>query len=265
MTPPCPQLSDDLVNALRTEALAFVENSKPKQPPNNLTAIEAEGYEWLKEQSSRGHLAITVEDKGGAMLLMNREDTQAVTLNALSNTASFEDLGPTDPDPKFREKLLSLWKSGIRMDYVSPAQAKKAVSLLYKDGGFTLSTSDLYKPGTCYAYPLFKVHKMSQSEITNKVIPPANLLSNLSNGTTTRSDKFLAWRWLTPLQKDYSKDLIKDSTSVLQVLESLNGADVRDDMYGFNLDVKPLYDSLNVYKPRVGPGGFERRDLCPSP
>ena len=135
MTPPCPQLSDDLVNALRTEALAFVENSKPKQPPNNLTAIEAEGYEWLKEQSSRGHLAITVEDKGGAMLLMNREDTQAVTLNALSNTASFEDLGPTDPDPKFREKLLSLWKSGIRMDYVNPAQAKRTVGLLYRDGG----------------------------------------------------------------------------------------------------------------------------------
>ena len=50
---------------------------------------------------------------------------------------------------------------------------------------------DKFKPGVPYAYPLFKVHKLNEEDLKSKVIPPLRLVTDLHDGVTARSDKFI--------------------------------------------------------------------------
>ena len=109
--------------------------------------------------------------------------------------------------------------------FVTGEQSKTTVGLYYKpapnkSNPFSLSTSDKFKPGICYPYPVFKIHKCSSSQLEDpNVQPPVCLITDLHDGVTTRSDKFLVWKWLGPLCTDYTVDLVKDSTEVLLKLE----------------------------------------------
>ena len=85
----------------------------------------------------------------------------------------------------------------------------------------TLSTADIFKPGTPYGYPLLKVHKLSNEELRNKTIPPSRFVTDLSTGVSSRGDKFLIWKWLGPLAREYASDLVRDSTQALQILDNL--------------------------------------------
>ena len=137
------------------------------------------------------------------------------------------------------------------MGYVTSTQAKKAVGVLTKttpDGEekHSISTNDMFKPGTPYGYPLLKIHKLTQEELAAKKIPPSRFVTDLSNGVAARGDKFLVWKWLGPLAKDYAQDLVQDSTAALMKLEDLqnSGVIVGNNMISFSLDVVALYDSL---------------------
>ena len=70
-------------------------------------------------------------------------------------------------------------------------------------------------------YSLLKVHKLKEADLKSKKIPPARFVSDLSSGVTSRADKFLVWKWLGPLAKDYCKDLVKDSMEALINLETV--------------------------------------------
>ena len=132
-------------------------------------------------------------------------------------------------------------------EYVTPEQAKKTVGIISKGGKKTLSTSDMFKPGIPYGYPLLKIHKLSKEELANKKIPPSRFVTDLSTGVAARGDKFLVWKWLGPLSRDYAKDLVQDSTEALIKLEELEQSGViRDNnAVSFSLDVVALYDSLS--------------------
>ena len=99
--------------------------------------------------------------------------------------------------------------------------------------------------GPPYGYPLPKIHKLSLQELSEKKIPPSRFVTDLSQGITARSDKFLIWKWLGPLATDYCNDLVNDSTHALRNLELLQlGGEVTNECYSFSLDVVSLYDSL---------------------
>ena len=89
--------------------------------------------------------------------------------------------------------------------YVSGEQSKCVVGLIQKSDQDTLSqrTSDLVKPDIPYGYPLLKIHKLTETEIREKKIPPSRFVTDLSRGVTARSDKFAVWKWLEPLARDH--------------------------------------------------------------
>ena len=82
--------------------------------------------------------------------------------------------------------------------------------------------------------------------MANKKIPPSRFVSDLSGGVTARFDKFIVWKWLAPLARDYCTDLVKDSTEALCKLDELEKSGVvkDNDFNSFSLDVVALYDSL---------------------
>ena len=110
---------------------------------------------------------------------------------------------------------------------------------------YTLLTSDLVKPDAPYGYPLLKLHKLSQAELLQKKIPPTRFVTDLSRGVTARLDKFIVWKWLGSLAKDYCTDLVRDSTEALIRLENLvDSGEVNDTWFSISIDIVSLYDSL---------------------
>ena len=118
------------------------------------------------------------------------------------------------------------------------------------------------KSGPPYGYTLLKVHKITKEEIAAKKLPPCRFVTDLSNGLSARSDKFIVWRWLSDLARDYAVDLVKDSTDALIKLEGLSTSAVNRDNNNwlFNMDVVALYDSLN--HELVGKALMDAMDCC---
>ena len=149
---------------------------------------------------------------------------------------------------ELQKSLHCIWQKGIQDGLVTNEEAKKTIGLSVTEiGKVRLSPNDKFKPGVPYAYPLFKVHKLNEKQLRSKVIPPLRLVTDLHDGVTARSDKFIVWRFLADLCKDYSRDLVKDSTDALIKLECLReNAEVKSGTRIFNMDVVSLYDSLRI-------------------
>ena len=126
------------------------------------------------------------------------------------------------------------------------------------------STSSRFKPGTSYFYPMLKIHKLTKEELVPGVNPPSRLVTALQEGVSKRSDVFLADRFLKELEADFCEDLLKDTTSALQWLDSVNDkyspAEKRQ-MKAFTFDYKSLYDNLRpeLVKKAVEAAMLERR------
>lgn len=92
---------------------------------------------------------------------------------------------------------------------------------------------------------MLKIHKLSETELLQKKIPPSRFVTDLSRGVTARSDKFLVWKFLGPLTRDYCVDLVRDSTAALMKLENLGASgEVDDSWFSISIDIVSLYDSL---------------------
>ena len=108
------------------------------------------------------------------------------------------------------------------------------------------STLSVFKPGTPYFYGLLKIHKLKPEQLVPGVKVPIRLVTNLREAVTTRSDKYINWKYLKPLQDEFCKDIVQDSTEVLQWLEGVNTNRHQDSKTkGFSWDFSALYDNLS--------------------
>lgn len=170
-----------------------------------------------------------------------------ITRSKVSDTTRYDNVGSKDPTPPLKKELHSKWLDGCSKGYVTCKQARDTVGLIVKDDKVTVSTSDNVKHSTPYGYPNLKVHKLTKEEIMSKKVPPSRFVTDLSNGLTARSDKFIVWKWLGNLTKDYAVDLVKDSTGALMKLDEVekSGTITDNDFWSFSMDVVSLYDSLS--------------------
>ena len=96
-------------------------------------------------------------------------------------------------------------------------------------------------------YPLFKIHKLKAHEIESRVIPPTRMVTSGVGGPTYRLGVFLD-NLLKPVVQRYCKnELVKDSTSFLQKLKSIEeaGNSRKMNLVG-TLDVNALYPSIRL-------------------
>ena len=110
------------------------------------------------------------------------------------------------------------------------------------------STSSHFKPGTSYFYPMLKIHKLNKEQLVPGVKPPARLVTALQEGISKRSDVFIADRFLKELETNFCGDLLMDTNSALNWLDSVNqnyNTLNKKQMKSFTFDFKSLYDSLS--------------------
>ena len=109
------------------------------------------------------------------------------------------------------------------------------------------STASRFKYGKTYFVPSLKIHKLKPDDIKPGVDIPARLITCLQESVTKRSDVYVADKWLKSLEKDYCKDLVKDTTDALKWLEWCNdkGKVVKKYFYPFTFDFDSLYDRIS--------------------
>ena len=178
---PAPLVNDSAINQSRDTIRNFAANVSPERCKHRLNKFEKEGLQWLKNAVRSRKIAITQADKGGCILIVDPELILSCTVEKLNVVSRYTPLGLANTLPEIRSLLITLWKYALTAGFVTGEQSKKTVGLYYKpapnkSNPFSLSTSDKFKPGICYPYPVFKIHKCSSSQLEDpNVQPPIRL------------------------------------------------------------------------------------------
>ena len=160
----------------------------------------------------------------------------------------------TDPLHKLHAELFDTWVKGKTSGFVKPEDAKSVMGVSDNRSSTGLgptnrpSTAPHHKPGKSYFYPSLKVHKLKKEELIPGAEPPVRLITALQEGISKKSDVFLATKYLRPLEKDFCKDLLTDTTDALIWLDQVNDSRpqfVKKTFKSFTFDFKGLYDSLS--------------------
>ena len=97
-----------------------------------------------------------------------------------------------------------------------------------------------------YAYPLFKIHKLSSSDIANKKVPPNRLVHASKFGPLYRMEKWCS-PYLTTISREFCKEeFILDTGHLIKQLEGMNESKAleNENIHLFTLDVEKLYPSI---------------------
>ena len=93
-----------------------------------------------------------------------------------------------------------------------------------------------------YCYPLFKIHKLDEQKIADKVIPPVRLVTAGTDGPTYRLGFFLE-NILNPVAARYCDgELVRDTSEFVKFIDDLNIEDIPSNIA--SLDVDALYPSI---------------------
>ena len=193
-----------LLDEVKTKLLGWIANHKPKSPKPNLTPLELRGRKWIMDKIRNETLFVTKADKGGATLLMNYIDVKSAIEKELFDNQKFEKL------ERDREEQLAFVKDEVKSLVMYLSQRK-----LITDTDKTLiaglnsnnrpKLAPEYQPEPPYAYPLFKLHKLSQDDITQKKIPPSRLVHASKYSPLYRMEKWTS-PYLTKISREFCKE-----------------------------------------------------------
>ncbi len=240
-----PSFTSPLLDEVKTKLFGWIANHTPLKPKPNLSPLEFRGRKWLMDKIKGKTLFVTKADKGGAILIMNFADVKAAVENELFDTNKFEKLN------RNAEQQLYYVKNEVKSLTIQLEQRK-----LISDKDKTLiagltennrpKIAPEYQAEHPYAYPLFKIHKLSNSEIKNKVIPPNRLVHASKFGPLYRMEKW-ASPYLTDISRDFCKEeFILDTGDLIGNLQVLNDSKLllNENVHLFTLDVQSLYPSI---------------------
>ena len=154
----------------------------------DLTPLELRGRKWLLDNLKKEKIFVTKADKGGATLIMNFADVKDAIESELLNENRFTKLERSADDQlghvKQEVKSLSLH---LEQRQLISASDKTLITGLNSNNRPELAPE--YQPEPPYAYPLFKIHKLTKAEIENKKVPPSRLVHASKFGPLYRMEK----------------------------------------------------------------------------
>ena len=103
-----------------------------------------------------------------------------------------------------------------------------------------------YRAESPYAYPSFKIHKLTAEEILQKKVPPVRLIHASKFSPLYRAEKWTS-PYLTKLSRKYcEKEFILDRKELLRMIDDLNNQRTLENqnVHLFTLDVEKLYPSI---------------------
>lgn len=234
---------DPVVDQLATDVKTKIDSVDIVYEMNNLSKSELKALKWLTEKIDIGELVLVEADKGGALIIAKPDYIRGLTEDKLHNVEYYQNMGAEYPYLSVHKSMLEIWRKGERDGVVDRDTVHDVVGITEKGNQ---STSPVYKPGEPYFYALLKIHKLEPSQIVPNAKIPVRLVANLANSATARSDKYINWRFLKPLQDKFCPNLVQDSTQWLLWLEERDNLIERGvGTKGFSWDFVALYDNLH--------------------
>lgn len=241
-----PSFNHPLLDVIKTKLFGWIANHNPSNPKPNLTPLEMRGKRWLLNKVKEMELFVTKADKGGAILIMNHTDVQEAIENELFDTSKFDKLSLNTEEQlsfvKNEVKSLSIY---LEEKKLLTSRNKTLITGLTQNNRPKLAPE--YQPESPYAYPLFKVHKLTELEIAEKKIPPSRLVHASKFGPLYRMEKWVS-PYLTTISREFCKEeFILDTGDLIKNLNKLNeqGKIEQENVNLFTLDVEKLYPSID--------------------
>ena len=240
-----PDFSSPLLDDVKTKLFGWIANHSTKTPKPNLSPLEMRGRKWLSDKLKSQELFVTKADKGGAILLLNFADVKAAIENELFDTNKFEKIG-RDAEQQLNHVKHEVRTRTIHLTHrkLITEHDKTLIAGLTPNNHPKLAPE--YQPESPYAYPLFKVHKLSKEDLNNKKIPPNRLVHASKFGPLYRMEKWVS-PYLTTISREYCKnEFLLDTGDLLSQLEEVNESKTltNENINIFTLDVKALYPSI---------------------
>jgi hypothetical protein len=240
-----PGFTSPLLEEIKTKLYGWIANHTESNPKPNMSPLELRGRKWLMDKIKNESIFVTKADKGGATLIMNFADVKAAIENELFNVSKFTKL------ERNAEDQLSIVKEEVKSLAIQLEQSKlitvsdkTLISGLNSNNRPKLAPE--YQPESPYVYPLFKLHKLSSSDIEDKKIPPSRLVHASKFGPLYRMEKWCS-PYLTTISREFCKEeFILDTGDLISKFQKVNESKSleNENINLFTLDVEKLYPSI---------------------
>jgi hypothetical protein len=170
-----PNFSSPLLEEVKTKLYGWIANHTAMNPKQNLSPLELRGKKWIIDHLKNEAIFVTKADKGGATLIMNFADVKAAIEKELFDETKFSLIGRNAEDQLnyVRSEVRALTINLEQRKLIS-SKDKTLITGLNENNNPKLARE--YQPESPYAYPLFKIHKLSAVEIERKKVPPNRLV-----------------------------------------------------------------------------------------
>ena len=236
--------SNPLFDDIKTKVLGFVSNFQPRDKKSNLTKAEIRGKDYLLKQINAKCLFVSKADKGGATIILDWDTAVESIRSEMNKPEKFVKLECTIEEKMIEVKnLIKETVCDKEAKGIITAKDRKIITGINEKGN--MMHSHVFRATVPYAYPLYKIHKLSRVQINNKLIPPNRLVHSTKQGPLYRLEKWCS-PYLTDISRFYCGDeFILDTPDLLAQIEDMNncGGDNRPALL-FTLDVVSLYPSI---------------------
>ena len=199
-----------LFDEIRTRLMGFVTNLNPYKPKSNLTNAEQRGKGWILKSIGQQKIFVTNADKGGATLILDYTTVMDTVRSELEKETKFTKL-ETSVETKMEQTQQKVKDAVLKhhnLNTISEEDKKRITGI--NDKGNMVHAPEL-RPEVPYAYPLYKVHKLSLEQIAAKIVPPARLVHATKGGPLYRLEKFVS-PFVTKISRKYcEKEFLLDT------------------------------------------------------
>ena len=207
-----------------------------------MTALQARGLSWCKNNVNNKNIVITKADKGGSILIMDYAFVEKTIVNELADGEKFVKL-PGDPVPEIREQMKRLTLKHVLAGGMTSTERHLTTGHTAEGGK---SHDPSFRGDTSYPYPLYKIHKLDLLSIRNKVPPPYRMVTAMQSFPTSKVEIFLS-NVLSPVAENYcGTEYLKDTYHFLRTIDQNNDTLATSGVTLFSIDVHALYPSIQI-------------------
>ena len=179
-------------------------------------------------------------DKGGSLIILDADRVEMDILDTLSNANKFVKL---KKDPRFdiKNEIVDIIRKFVNKGIIDQTDMLFLTGKTEKEQ----INNHCFWVGEPYMYPLYKIHKLTPGEISEKVVPPSRMVTASVGGPTYRIGIWLEYILKTVANKYCEGELVRDTPDFLGKILQNNFEDLSKKKL-VAMDICALYPSIKI-------------------
>ena len=239
-----PDFSHPILDQVKTKLLGWVSNVELTSPHKNLNVQELQGKKLLLDLIKKERVFITKADKGGATLVFDFQKVVDIISDEVSDQRKYAKVDKS-VEKKMEETRKNIVSTVLAHETAGNITEKDKTIITGLNEQNNMKHNPEYRAVPAKIWPLFKVHKLSQLQIDQRVIPPQRFINAAKYGPLYRLGQWSSPH-LTKISRAYCGDeFILDTPHLLRQIEEFNQESTGSNLLLATLDVEALYPSIN--------------------